>query len=224
MRWMTPICAAALIAALAVGITLAATQTAEIEVRINARQLDDGRVEFALQQRDGDAWSDHLLPRSRFFPDGLMHNRWLNSTPLTVTKEIETAEAAVSEETRDPDVGPSSYGDTNAETANLWVYLWDDRFGLEGSVLMPIDLDAFDLDVVVSDGRRTDTYCNPDPIIADAIAELGCGRFEGRSHTDVAQVSATITIGVTTVARYRCTRQAESNQNESVWACWVRDN
>ena len=72
-----------------VGITLAATQTAEVEVRINARQLDDGRVEFALQQRDGSGWSERIAPRGRYFPADPGHSRWLNSTPVVVTAELE---------------------------------------------------------------------------------------------------------------------------------------
>ena len=57
----------------------------EAEVRITAQRLDDGRMEFALQQREADGgWSDRLLPRSRFFPATATVGRWLSSTPLTV--------------------------------------------------------------------------------------------------------------------------------------------
>ena len=34
----------------------------EIEVRITAQRLQDGRTEFAIQQREGDAWSDRIAP------------------------------------------------------------------------------------------------------------------------------------------------------------------
>ena len=38
-------------------------------VRIVARKLDDGRIEFGLQQRQPDnTWGDRQLPRVRFFP------------------------------------------------------------------------------------------------------------------------------------------------------------
>ncbi|MCY3734215.1 MAG: hypothetical protein OXG42_08035 [Chloroflexi bacterium] len=71
------------------------TQTVETEVRINARQLDDGRVEFALQQRDGDEWSERILPRGRVLPADVGHDRWLSSTPVTLSVDIEAADGAV---------------------------------------------------------------------------------------------------------------------------------
>lgn len=74
----------ALLAALAGSIALAATG-GEAEVRITARQLEDGRVEFALQQRADGRWGERVLPRSRYFPADATVNRWLNSTPLTVS-------------------------------------------------------------------------------------------------------------------------------------------
>ena len=56
------------------------------EVRIVARKLEDGRVEFGLQQRQGDdSWGDRQFPRLRFFPTTAGTNRWLSSSPLTVS-------------------------------------------------------------------------------------------------------------------------------------------
>ena len=56
------------------------------EVRIVARKLDDGRIEFGLQQRQPDnTWGDRQLPRVRFFPTTATVNRWLASSPLTLT-------------------------------------------------------------------------------------------------------------------------------------------
>lgn len=74
----------ALLAMLAGSVVWAATG-GEAEVRITARQLEDGRVEFALQQRVDGEWGERMLPASRFFPADVGHNRWLNSTPLTVS-------------------------------------------------------------------------------------------------------------------------------------------
>lgn len=74
----------ALLAALAGSIALAATDGAA-EVRINARQLDDGRVEFALQQRTDGEWGERQFPRARYFPADATVGRWLNSSPLTVS-------------------------------------------------------------------------------------------------------------------------------------------
>lgn len=86
-KWAGWIVAALALAALAAGAVYAASHSAE--VRITARQLEDGRVEFALQQRVGGEWGERQLPRSRFFPADVGHNRWLNSTPLTVSVAAE---------------------------------------------------------------------------------------------------------------------------------------
>ena len=56
------------------------------EVRIVARKLESGRVEFGLQQRQGDnSWSDRLLPSDRFFPTTARVGQWFGSSPLTLT-------------------------------------------------------------------------------------------------------------------------------------------
>ena len=56
------------------------------EVRIVARKLDSGRVEFGLQQRQtDDTWGDRQLPRVRFFPTTATVDRWLASSPFTLT-------------------------------------------------------------------------------------------------------------------------------------------
>ena len=56
------------------------------EVRIVARKLESGRIEFGLQQRQPDnTWGDRQLPTVRFFPTTATMNRWLASSPLTLT-------------------------------------------------------------------------------------------------------------------------------------------
>ena len=75
-----------LLAALAGSIAWAAT-SGEAEVRITARRLADGRTEFALQQRVDGQWGERMVPAQRFFPATVNHERWLNSTPLTVSVE-----------------------------------------------------------------------------------------------------------------------------------------
>ena len=88
----------ALLAALAGSIALAASG-GDAEVRITARQLDDGRVEFALQQRTDGEWGERILPRSRYFPTNATVGRWLNSTPMTVSvAAAEESEPAAAEE------------------------------------------------------------------------------------------------------------------------------
>ncbi len=67
-------------------VSSAATgQQADDAVRIVARKLANGRIEFGLQQRHTDnSWGDRQLPRVRFFPTTARVDRWLASSPLTV--------------------------------------------------------------------------------------------------------------------------------------------
>ena len=51
------------------------------EVRISARLLADGRIEFALQPRAGGGWGERILPFRRYFPADAPPGRWLNSSP-----------------------------------------------------------------------------------------------------------------------------------------------
>ena len=61
---------------------------AELQVRITARLLDNGRIEFALQQRQADGdWGERLLPVRRFFPPDAEVGAWLSSSPLTLSAE-----------------------------------------------------------------------------------------------------------------------------------------
>ena len=64
-------------------------------VRITARKLSSGTIEFGLQQRTGpDAWGERMLPASRFFPADAAVDRWLRSSPLTVTVAATAARPA----------------------------------------------------------------------------------------------------------------------------------
>ena len=49
------------------------------DVHIVAKKLDDGRIEFGLEQGD-----KRILPRSRFFPADAPEGRWLRSSPVAV--------------------------------------------------------------------------------------------------------------------------------------------
>ncbi len=77
---------AALLAVLStVLVTSSAAQAAEEEVRIVARRLEDGRVEFGLQQRQADdSWGDRQLPRARLFPTDATIGHWLVSSPVSL--------------------------------------------------------------------------------------------------------------------------------------------
>ena len=62
-----------------------ADQDESLQVRISARRLDGGSVEFALQQwRDDGTWGTRQLPTRRFVPPGAAPGRWLNSSPLPI--------------------------------------------------------------------------------------------------------------------------------------------
>ena len=78
----------------------------DVEVRITAQKLADGRVEFGLQERDGSGWSERILPQVRFFPVDANIGRWLNSSPILVSSGLSTG---------DPAPGPSSSSLTVAE-------------------------------------------------------------------------------------------------------------
>ena len=70
------------------------------EVRIVARKLDSGRIEFGLQQRSpDDTWGDRQLPRVRFFPTTAGVGRWLASSPLILrTSRPADRDAAVTDD------------------------------------------------------------------------------------------------------------------------------
>ena len=58
----------------------ASAQGEESGGRIVARLLDDGRVEFGWQPTGG----SRVLPRQRYFPASIDHQRWLRSSPVEV--------------------------------------------------------------------------------------------------------------------------------------------
>ena len=54
-------------------------------VRIVARRVDDGRVEFGLQERAGaESWGSRMSPSKRFFPVDVAVDKWLVSSPVSV--------------------------------------------------------------------------------------------------------------------------------------------
>ena len=57
---------------------------AESEVRISARRLAGGRIEFALQPRSGGGWGERVLPSARYFPANAAIGIWLYSSPVAV--------------------------------------------------------------------------------------------------------------------------------------------
>ena len=95
-RWATLVS----IAAVLLVVLLAAAPAAhgadgEVEVRVAAQRLADGRTEFALQERGTDGtWEERRLPRGRFFPAGTRVGRWLGSSPLTLELSPDSMSAA----------------------------------------------------------------------------------------------------------------------------------
>lgn len=79
----------ALIAATVAGVATygvsAITNPGKTEVRISAQRLENGIIEFALQQRaDDGSWGDRILPAARkLSAEGRLH-RWANSTPIEI--------------------------------------------------------------------------------------------------------------------------------------------
>lgn len=61
--------------------------TSTSDVRIVAQKLEDGRIEFGLEQ-DG----ERILPRTRFLPADARVGRWLKSSAIAVSVEWTTAD------------------------------------------------------------------------------------------------------------------------------------
>ena len=106
-------------AVLAAGVTAVAgtavtAQDGSADVRIVARRLDSGKVEFALQQRHADdSWGARLLPSTRLFPTTATVGRWLVSSPLRLS--------AVSAPSAPPAVSKTLFGhlETDGPCADL---------------------------------------------------------------------------------------------------------
>ena len=62
------------------------------EIRVQARALEDGRVEVAVQQRSADGeWGERQLPQRRFVPSDAPTNHWLSSSALGSTAAASVA-------------------------------------------------------------------------------------------------------------------------------------
>ena len=83
------------VALIATGYGVAQLTSVETEVRVVARPHEDGRVEFAVQQRVGGEWGERIAPSSRYLTPRLIEERvgrWLNSSPITLTVAVESEE------------------------------------------------------------------------------------------------------------------------------------
>ena len=99
MRWTRSLAFALVaivgVALIATGYGVAQLTSVETEVRVVARPHEDGRVEFAVQQRVGGEWGERIAPSSRYLTPRLIEERvgrWLNSSPITLTVAVESEE------------------------------------------------------------------------------------------------------------------------------------
>ena len=68
----------------------------DIVIRIAARLLEDGKIEFAVQPRRASSeWGGRLYPSIRFLPADPPRGRWLNSSPILVAPEAAAASVRV---------------------------------------------------------------------------------------------------------------------------------
>lgn len=65
------------------------------ELRIRAQVRADERIEFAVQQRTADGWSDNILPRARTIAAFGDATNWLSSTPVSVRVQLETQQDVI---------------------------------------------------------------------------------------------------------------------------------
>ena len=67
----------------------AGSHSKSVDVRVAARSNEDGRVEFAIQQRLPDGlWSDYMFGSARFFGPALHDGRWKHASPVKVEVPI----------------------------------------------------------------------------------------------------------------------------------------
>lgn len=141
-----------LLGVIAGGAVWAATST-ETEVRIVARRLDDGRTEFGLQQRVDGEWSEEQLPRSRYFPAEVSHDRWLRSSPLRLT--VAAPEVDTQSMTEDPPaepVAPESAGEDEAGDSNEDDSSEDSSPSVAVSSYEPVEVEYNEWDTGTSQG------------------------------------------------------------------------
>ncbi|MCY4616379.1 MAG: hypothetical protein OXC71_08335 [Chloroflexi bacterium] len=132
-----------LVGVIALGAGIAVAHNDGTEIRITAMRHDDGRIEFAVQERDGEGWGERILPRARFFPASGREGRWLNSTPITVgvVESLESAAVTVTPTATSipavtPTAAPTSSAPTEVESTQYF-YSWGG--GFYGTERDPID-------------------------------------------------------------------------------------
>ena len=72
------------------------SQLGQTELRIQAQLRDDDRIEFAVQQRTDDGWSERMLPRLRVMRAFGDPTNWLSSSAISVSVDVEPSHVIVS--------------------------------------------------------------------------------------------------------------------------------
>ena len=72
------------------------SQLGQTELRIQAQLRDDDRIEFAVQQRTDDGWSERILPRLRVMRAFGEATNWLSSSAISVSVDVESSHVIVS--------------------------------------------------------------------------------------------------------------------------------
>ena len=135
IRRLTLLGCIALLAIAVTGVVLAATTPVQKEVRITARLLESGKVEFGLQERtDGGEWGEILLPTKNKFPYATADvDRWLRSSPVVLTPvEFETVDEGMGE-VEEPETAPEPEAEEPEETVDSPFGQWEYR-RVDGSV------------------------------------------------------------------------------------------
>lgn len=88
-------------ATLSISLTSAQPAPGEVAVRVVARLLHTGEIEFAVQQRASGVWSNTILPRKNRFPAEPSTDRWYVSTSVTLGETI-TSDSLTPEEAAKP--------------------------------------------------------------------------------------------------------------------------
>ena len=72
------------------------SQLGQTELRIQAQLRDDDRIEFAVQQRTDDGWSERILPDLRAMRAFGDPTNWLSSSAISVSVDVESSHVIVS--------------------------------------------------------------------------------------------------------------------------------
>ena len=114
---------------------------------------------------------------------------------------------------------PSPEELSDADTADLWAYLWmggSDGRQVRATAEAGFFMDQYQLELRVHFGRRYEAFCNGSPLHIDELMVLDCG-YPEQSLDDVSGVSARTPDGP-----MRCNRHQTSVHDELAFACMLQ--